>query len=96
VYWFADEEMEAFITQYRKPLLDQEIESLELTVRAMTACRIRGIKTIGELVAHSEDEIGRWKNIGPSTVHDMREGLARYGLRLRGDLYDATGEMPRV
>jgi DNA-directed RNA polymerase alpha subunit len=43
------------------------------------------IKTVGDLLRHSEDELLAMRNVGWITVCDVRDRLEKHGLKLKGD-----------
>lgn len=66
-------------------MLARPIGDLSLSVRARK-CMIRlGISTIGELLRHTGDELLECKNFGVTSLNEVRDKLAAYGLKLRGD-----------
>jgi DNA-directed RNA polymerase subunit alpha len=44
-----------------------------------------GITTLGELIQRSADELLEAKNFGQTSLKEVREKLAQYNLKLRGD-----------
>ena len=44
-----------------------------------------GINSLGDLVQRSADELLESKNFGMTSLSEVREKLAQYGLTLRGD-----------
>jgi DNA-directed RNA polymerase subunit alpha len=66
-------------------VLTKSVADLNLSVRARK-CMIRlGIGTLGELVRRTGDELLECKNFGVTSLNEVREKLATYGLKLRGD-----------
>lgn len=66
-------------------LLNKPIAELNLSVRARKCMMRLGVSTIGDLVRRSADELLEVKNFGVTSLKEVREKLAEYGLRLRGD-----------
>lgn len=68
-----------------KALLDRPISDLNLSVRARK-CMVRlGLTVIGDLIRRSGDDLLECKNFGVTSLNEVREKLAAYGLKLRGD-----------
>lgn len=63
-------------------LLSMPVEKLELTVRAMNALGKEGIKTLGELVKKTEEEISEMRNVGKKCLTEIQEKLQEYNLSL--------------
>jgi len=62
--------------------LNLPIETLELAVRSANACKNLCIKTIGELVQKSEDDIARTRCVGKRSLQEIKEKLNEIGLHL--------------
>ncbi|RLC47737.1 MAG: DNA-directed RNA polymerase subunit alpha [Candidatus Cloacimonadota bacterium] len=63
-------------------LLNMKVEELEISVR-VTNCLAAGmIKTIGELVAKSEAEMIKYRNLGTKSLNDIKNLLEKYDLGL--------------
>ena len=65
----------------KRNILNRPFQELDLTVRALTACRIMNIKTIGDLAKLSEGEMLRAPNCGRKTLNELKEVLEGMGLR---------------
>ena len=63
-------------------LHDRHLLELDLGVRAYNVLDRAGIKTIGDLVEKTEEEISRIRSIGEPTVAEIKDALARQGLQL--------------
>lgn len=63
-------------------LLSQPVEIIELSVRASNCLKVAKIKTIGELVSKSEEELLSYKNFGKKSLDEIRERLKEMGLSL--------------
>ena len=63
-------------------LLSQPVDIIELSVRASNCLKVAKIKTIGELVSKSEDELLSYKNFGKKSLDEIRERLKEMGLTL--------------
>lgn len=65
-----------------KKLLESPVKDLELTVRAKNCLDNAGIKTIGELVQRTENEIANMRNVGAKSLNEIKEKLQERNLRL--------------
>lgn len=63
-------------------VLATPLDRIEFSVRARTAIEDMHMKTLGDLAARSEAELLACKNLGQSTLNEVRQRLAEYGLRL--------------
>jgi hypothetical protein len=66
-------------------LLDKPVDELKLGVRASKCMHRLGIITVGDLVRRTADELLASKNVGMTTLAEVREKLRRHGLDLAGD-----------
>ncbi len=75
---------EAFNEQEEKlkAILNTSVEELELSVRSSNCLREANIKTIGELVQKSEEEMLRTSNFGKKSLNEIVDKLAALGLSL--------------
>jgi DNA-directed RNA polymerase subunit alpha len=64
-------------------ILNKSVEDLELSVRARRALTKLGTKSLGELIAKTEAELLGCKNFGVTSLNEIKERLAGYGLSLR-------------
>lgn len=72
-------------------LLSQPVDIIELSVRASNCLKVAKIKTIGELVSKSEDELLSYKNFGKKSLDEIRERLKEMGLNLGRQTAQPTG-----
>lgn len=63
-------------------ILNQNVEDLELSVRSTNCLKAASIKTLGELVTKSEDEISRTRNFGKKSLDEIKSRLVEFGLTL--------------
>lgn len=63
-------------------LLSQPVDIIELSVRASNCLKVAKIKTIGELVSKSEEELLSFKNFGKKSLDEIRDRLKEMGLGL--------------
>jgi len=64
-------------------LMQKGIEDLELTVRARRAMSRLGINTFYDLVSKTESELLGCKNFGVTSLNEIKDKLAKFGLTLR-------------
>lgn len=77
----VDEEVPPELRQ----LLGQPVTDLELSVRARKCMTRLGIKSIGELIRKTSDELLSCKNFGVTSLNEITEKLESKGLKLRGE-----------
>lgn len=63
-------------------LLRTPVEELELSVRSANCLRNASIKTIGELIQKTEDDIAKTRNFGKKSLTEIKEKLLEQGLTL--------------
>jgi len=63
-------------------LLSRPVEELELSVRSANCLKAAEIRTIGELVARSEDEMMGFHNFGKKSLDEIKSILETMGLSL--------------
>jgi len=64
-------------------LLSKTVGDLELSVRSRKALQRLNINFIGELAARTEDELLGCKNFGQTSLNEIKQQLATFGLGLR-------------
>ncbi|MCE2967375.1 MAG: DNA-directed RNA polymerase subunit alpha C-terminal domain-containing protein [Phycisphaerales bacterium] len=64
-------------------VLNKGVSELNLSVRARKALQLLNIQSLGDLVAHTEAELLGVKNFGATSLSEVRQKLAEYGLGLR-------------
>ena len=75
--------MEPYIKKYLVKLLAKPIlAEFEITVRTHNALDAANIKTFGDLVTKSEKDLLEDNNFAPSSVDEIKEQLAKFGLTL--------------
>jgi DNA-directed RNA polymerase subunit alpha len=77
----VDEELEKL-----KELLSRSVEELELSVRSSNCLRRANIKTLGDLVKRSEQEMLKYRNFGKQSLKEITEILSGMGLYLGMDV----------
>ena len=65
--------------------LDAPVRELNLDVRARRCMTKLGINTIGDLVRHTAEDLLECRNFGVTSLKYLRERLAEYNLKLRGE-----------
>ncbi|MGD9688640.1 MAG: DNA-directed RNA polymerase subunit alpha C-terminal domain-containing protein [Phycisphaerales bacterium] len=63
--------------------LNKAVSELALSVRARKALQLLNIQTLGDLVTHTEAELLGVKNFGATSLVEVKQKLAEYGLSLR-------------
>lgn len=66
----------------RNILLDTPVTDFELSVRARNCLRKMNIRTLGDLLKTSEENLLSYKNFGETSLEEIKVMLARKGLRL--------------
>ena len=61
-------------------LLEKTVDELELSVRSSNCLRSAQIRTVGELVSRTEDDIARTRNFGKKSLQEIRDKLTSWGL----------------
>ena len=61
------------------------IEDLELSARSLNCLKKAQVKTVGELIANSLEDLMKFKNFGSKSLDEVREKLAEYKLALKGE-----------
>jgi DNA-directed RNA polymerase subunit alpha len=64
------------------PLLLRPVEDLELTVRAANCLKAQEIRTIGDLVHNSENDLLKTPNLGKKSLNEIKAALAARNLHL--------------
>ena len=65
-----------------RSLMQTPVEELELSVRSSNCLRNANIRTIGDLVAKTEEEIAKTRNFGKKSLDEIKSKLAERNLRL--------------
>ena len=63
-----------------KELFNRSVEELELSVRSSNCLKASNIKTLGELVQKTENEMIKFRNFGRKSLNEISEILARHGM----------------
>ncbi len=78
---FYDEELEKKEDRLMQ-VLRTPISDFELSVRARNCLQNMDIRTLGDLVSHSEPELLEFKNFGETSLNEIKRVLVAKGLRL--------------
>jgi len=73
------------ISEQEQAVLSKPIADLNLSVRARKCMNRLGLNSLGDVVQRSADELLESKNFGMTSLNEVREKLAQFGLSLRGD-----------
>jgi DNA-directed RNA polymerase subunit alpha len=65
-----------------RKILDAPVEELELSVRSSNCLKNANIKTIGELIRKTEDDIAKTRNFGKKSLQEIKEKLKELNLNL--------------
>ena len=66
-------------------VLSMLIEELEFSVRSLNCLKRAGINTVEELIAHTEDDMMKIRNLGRKSLEEVISKLASLGLALSDD-----------
>lgn len=61
------------------------VSELNLSVRARKCLNRNDVQTLGDLVSYTADRLLEQKNFGQTSLKEIREKLAGFGLKLKGD-----------
>jgi DNA-directed RNA polymerase subunit alpha len=92
---FADQEQERAVEELdaaRQRTLEMPVDSLDFSVRTSNCLRKEQIRTVGELIERSEDDLMRVRNFGRKSLDEVKEKLATLALSLA----PGTGEAARI
>lgn len=82
-------------TERLRELLGRSVEELELSVRSGNCLRRANIKTLGDLVARTEQEMLKYRNFGKQSLKEITEILAGMNLHLGMDIENLAGAHER-
>jgi DNA-directed RNA polymerase subunit alpha len=85
----AEEALAPVNSEELRRKLELPVSSLDLSVRALNCLEAASVKTIGELVARTDNDLLRVKNFGKTTLHEIKAKLRDFGLVL-GMNFEAT------
>jgi DNA-directed RNA polymerase subunit alpha len=90
---FYDDEADRLNCRH-SALLDTPVTDFELSVRARNCLKKMQIRTLGDLLRVSEVELNSYKNVGDTTINEIKSMLTAKGLRLGQGL--EGGQVGRV
>jgi len=79
-------------------ILNIPVEELELSVRSSNCLKNADIKTVGELVRKTEEDIAKTRNFGKKSLQEIKEKLKEWNLSLgitESGLKNAIQKMPK-
>jgi DNA-directed RNA polymerase subunit alpha len=79
----------------RDAVLGIPITDFELSVRSRNCLKKMSIRTLGDLLKTSEQELLSYKNFGETSLNEIKGLLANKGLRLGQNLEDGKGGLVR-
>ncbi len=74
-----------------RELLNQPVDIIELSVRASNCLKAAKIRTIGDLVSKTDEELIGYKNFGKKSLDEIKERLTELSLSLGMDVASASG-----
>ena len=74
---------EAPVAGGESQVLDTPIEDLQLSVRSLNCLKRAGIRSVGELLTYSEEDIMKLKNFGQKSLDEIKDKLAERSLALQ-------------
>ncbi|MDP7008357.1 MAG: DNA-directed RNA polymerase subunit alpha C-terminal domain-containing protein [Phycisphaerales bacterium] len=74
---------EELLAHTSEQVLSKPVSALNLSVRARKALQLLNIQTIADLAVRTEAELLGIKNFGSTSLVEIHEGLATFGLKLR-------------
>jgi DNA-directed RNA polymerase subunit alpha len=78
---FYDEESERRRDK-RNQVLEVPVTDFELSVRSRNCLKKMNIRTLGDLIAHTEQELLSYKNFGETSLQEIKDMLTSKGLHL--------------
>lgn len=90
----SDEEVDEEVGRLRA-MLSKSVDELELSVRSSNCLRAAKVRTIGDLVQRSEQEMLKQRNFGRKSLKEIEDILHDMGLRFGMDVSDVVGGAPR-
>ena len=73
------------VTEQKDNQLDMSISDLDLSVRSYNCLMRANIRTVGDLIAKSEEDMMKVRNLGRKSLKEVKEKLEDLGLGLRKD-----------
>ncbi len=79
------EYMVEVVAEQKDSQLDTSISDLDLSVRSFNCLMRANIKTVGDLISKSEEDMMKVRNLGRKSLKEVKEKLEEMGLSLRKD-----------
>jgi DNA-directed RNA polymerase subunit alpha len=79
-----------------RELLNQPVDIIELSVRASNCLKAAKIRTIGDLVSKTDEELIGYKNFGKKSLDEIKERLSELSLSLGMDVPTLTGQAAKA
>ena len=73
-------------------ILNTTIEDLDLSVRSFNCLKRAGISVVGDLVARTEEDMMKVRNLGRKSLEEVKKKLEEYGLSFKSEENDYTNE----
>ncbi|WP_440647244.1 DNA-directed RNA polymerase subunit alpha C-terminal domain-containing protein [Candidatus Pelagibacter sp. HIMB1521] len=73
---------QAFVKLENKDKLSIELKDLEFSVRAINSLSNQGIKTLGELIVYTENDLKSFPNMGRTSIEEIKNILEDFSLYL--------------
>jgi len=73
-------------------ILNTTIEDLDLSVRSFNCLKRAGISVVGDLVARSEEDMMKVRNLGRKSLEEVKKKLEEYGLSFKAEDSDYMNE----
>lgn len=89
---FIDEELDRSLEK-EHALLDTPVTDFDLTVRTRNALRKMNIRTLGDLLRTTEADLRNYKNVGDSSLEEIKAMLAQRGLKMGQALEEQQSEV---
>ncbi|MEK8022302.1 MAG: DNA-directed RNA polymerase subunit alpha [Candidatus Hydrogenedentota bacterium] len=78
----AEETADSKEDEKLRKLLATSVDELELSVRSSNCLKAANLKTLGELVIRTDQEMLKYRNFGKKSLQEIKEKLVDYGLAL--------------
>ncbi len=80
----------------RNAVLDLPVSDFELSVRSRNCLKQMNIRTLGDLLRTTEEELLAYKNFGETSLNEIKAMLSQKGLRLGQSTIDSQFPEPQV
>ena len=76
----------ASVSGEKDEVSSKTVDELGLSIRSLNCLKRAGIKTLGELMHLTEDDLMRMKNFGSKSLDEIKEKLVEYGHNISSDM----------